>query len=199
MLAGLFDLQARRDPTARQRCAADIALNPEPGAHVSGAAPPVAQMQRHGIVRVSGQRPHGPLLFHAAQICRLTTSPFVSPRRQAVAGLSIAALSQVICVSGLGNSCSQPLFAPAAVADRGIGTENNFNRSALGCGRSGRLHLLKSRVEPQRNRAGKAVPAITPSCSVFSQKILELLSGPSDRCAFQYSRTIRGRISRCRP
>src|ERR1700730_18375030 len=52
----------------------------------------------------------GPLAFQPPAF-RFTTSPVVRPRRQAVAGLSATALSQVIVVSGLGNSCSQALFA----------------------------------------------------------------------------------------
>jgi len=40
-----------------------------------------------------------------------TTSPLATPRRSAVRGLSVAALSQVSLEKGRGSSCSHPLFA----------------------------------------------------------------------------------------
>ena len=48
-----------------------------------------------------------------------------------MAGLIIAALSQVSRVTGFGNSCSQLLFAVFAVADGRIGTEDNFERACV--------------------------------------------------------------------
>src|ERR1700686_803620 len=82
-----------------------------------------------------GKAHTGPLAFQPPRF-RFTTSPVVSPRRQAVAGLSVTALSQVILLSGLGNSCSHALLdqRPSPMVGSGRNTPSVVCRSGSGEG-----------------------------------------------------------------
>jgi len=88
-----------------------------------------------------------------------TTSSFPTPRRAAVAGDMAATLSQVTVVTGLGSSCSQPLFAKRPSWMVGSGRKVISRVSArifeTGAGIGADVTAF----------SGNAVPAMTPSWS----------------------------------
>src|ERR1700722_175517 len=85
----------------------------------------------------------------------------------AVLGLIHTALSQVILVCGLGNSCSQPLLAndPSQIVGSG---RNTISKpwAALAGDAGGAFAVTVI--------AGSAVLGTTPSCSAFCQKMSKL-------------------------
>src|SRR5579862_9611664 len=112
----------------------------------------------------------------------VTKSPVVVPRVSAVAGETIAALSQVMRVTGLGNSCSQPLLdhSPSPTAGSGRKTTSSAPYAPAGeeCAR-----LTKSACGATLI-AGSTVLATTPSCNEVSQSASKALSF-SGRCDCQ--------------
>ena len=82
-----------------------------------------------------------------------TSSPLASPRRSASAGPTSAALSQVSLVRGLGNSCSQALFAkrPSQTVGSGAKIKSRELASGVAC-RRGRWRRVPE-VRADRSRA----------------------------------------------
>src|SRR5580700_9111776 len=99
-------------------------------------------------------------------------------KRCAVAGLTIAALSHVNRVFGLGVSWSHPLLAKRPSKMEGS-ARNEISRSEAAAVWELVLCVFGGFAKSVRAAtliAGSAVPAITPSCSDRSQKFSNALS-----------------------
>ena len=98
---------------------------------------------------------------------------WLSPKRSAVAGLTIAALSQVSLVSGLGSLLEPAIIGEPAVQNRRIGPKNNLQRAAAVVRRRRFLRRLAGRrAEIGLSVTGlrcAALPATTPSCNALRQ------------------------------
>ena len=104
--------------------------------------------------------------------------------RAAAAGLSCATLSQVILVSGLGNSWSQPLLAcrPSPIVGSGRKTiSSSSSCSARGTGVRARSPWMVA------STGFKAVPSTTPSWTAVRQNVSK---SPPSAFGFHVSRTI---------
>src|ERR1700676_2898300 len=84
----------------------------------------------------------------------------------AIRGLTIAALAHVNFVSGLGNSCSQPLFANRPSCTQGSGRKIYSTWTAGTVFAAGKLAALNFAAAVT---GANFVPGITPSFSHFRQ------------------------------
>ena len=82
-----------------------------------------------------------------------TSSPFVTPKRRAVAGASNTGLSQTILPIGRGSSCSQGLFACRPSQQAGIGPDQQRQRARWRSRRRRRRRIDQLRVRLARRGA----------------------------------------------
>src|SRR6202007_747673 len=92
----------------------------------------------------------------------------------AVLGLTSAALSQVSLVTGLGNSCSQPLLAKRPSYTQGSGRKMNSMSLAGVVFEAGKLAALNFKAGFM---GPNAEPATTPSFNVFRQNFSKSAEG----------------------
>ena len=109
-----------------------------------------------------------------------STSSFSIPSRCAVAGLKRAALSHDSFVSGLGSSCSQPLFAnrPSQIVGSGRKTISRPSDAAVDAASTQAISLTCGATALGLS----AVPSITPASSAVRQACSK---SPGNACRFQ--------------
>ena len=104
-----------------------------------------------------------------------------------MAGLSWTVLSQVSLVNGFGSLLEPADVGEAAVVDRGVGAQDEFEAR----GRRGAGRPMAANTSPAVTvLSGNAVPATTPSCTALRQNS-SASSAPAPAAAgFQVSRTM---------